>query len=68
MKHELLSYRGAIETAIRGLFSADVGPFREIGLWSTDVGDRLLEYALRGKLLRGALVRIPLICIHEGVA
>lgn len=56
MNHELFSYRGAIELAIQEVFSERNSPFDDIDLWSTDVRDRLLEYALRGKLLRGALV------------
>lgn len=56
MNHQLFSYRSVIEASIRDVFSATDSPFRDIDLWSKDVAERLLEYALRGKLLRGALV------------
>ena len=56
MHHRLIDARKHIETALTEIFERRDSPFHDIDLWSKDVVHRLRQYALNGKLLRGALV------------
>lgn len=56
MHHRLTTARAQIKAALTDVFERDDSPFRDIEMWSDDVVRRLRQYALNGKLLRGALV------------
>lgn len=71
--------RRSIAAAIEDSFNNTDSPFHSIDLWSSDVVERLRSYALRGKLIRGALVpfsyslfqpnrSIPRAAVEVGVA
>ncbi len=56
MLSSLAETSNEIRRSLEASFSEEGSPFSDISFWSQDVRTRLKEYALRGKLLRGALV------------
>lgn len=67
MEHELFTYRERIADALVRQFSDEYSPFGDIELWSNDVRQRLQQYALRGKLIRGSLVPFSYSLFHPGI-
>jgi geranylgeranyl diphosphate synthase, type I len=56
MDNTIADFTAEIRRRLETSFDVTDSPFNDITFWSQDVRSRLKEYALRGKLLRGALV------------